>query len=76
MEAGQLLPEPGISGRDCTWCSPMRHMVAEKRGVFSFVAAVDRYSGRFPVQCDMGGTVQICISLLCIFDPVCAHGTL
>lgn len=30
MEAGQLLPEPGISGRDCTWCSPMRHMVAEK----------------------------------------------
>ena len=76
MDAGQLLPEYRILGRTCTWNCFVRKMVAKKRNSDSIVAAVDWHSRWLPVQYHLGSAEQICISVLCIFDPLCADGTL
>lgn len=48
----------------------------KKRNSDSIVAAVDWHSRWLPVQYHLGSAEQICISVLCIFDPLCADGTL
>ena len=48
----------------------------KKRNSDSIVAAVDWHIRWLPVQYHLGSAEQICISVLCIFDPLCADGTL
>lgn len=49
-------------------------MVVEKGGSDITVAALDCCVRRISVQYPVGSQEQICIPILCIYDPVCTGG--
>ena len=74
MEAYKLLPEYLIFGRTYGIGHAGNLVVEEKGGSDITVAALDCCVRRISVQYPVGSQEQICIPILCIYDPVCTGG--
>ena len=74
MEFFELLPEYSLFFRTCGIGDAGKAMVEEKGDSDGPVAALDRCIRWIPVQHPVGSQEPVCISLLCIHDPVCTGG--